>query len=53
MVIIFMFSARTADESTQDSNKLGMTIGRIVVADFEGLSEEEQLAFAEKIDYPV
>ncbi|MCR4611275.1 MAG: VanZ family protein [Lachnospiraceae bacterium] len=53
MVVIFTFSAKNADESGQDSYMLGHMIGKIVITDFEDLPAEEQLAFAEKIDYPI
>ena len=53
MVVIFAFSAKNAEESGQESSRLGLTIGRIFVADFEEMSIEEQYAFADKIDYPI
>ncbi len=53
MVVIFCFSARDADESEEDSYKVGLTVGKIVVPDFEDKSETEQLEFAQKIDHPV
>ena len=53
MVIIFSFSARPADVSTEDSYAVGLKIGSVFVSGFDELSEEEQLAFAAKIDHPV
>lgn len=53
MVVIFSFSAKNADESTEESNKVGMWVGGIVHSDFETWSEEEQLVFAEKWDHPI
>lgn len=53
MAIIFSFSAKDADESTKESNAVGMFLGSIVYSDFEEWTEEEQQAFAEKWDHPV
>lgn len=53
MIIIFMFSARNADVSSQDSGRVGMFIGRIFIKDFQEWNPQEQLSFAEKIDHPV
>lgn len=53
MVVIFLFSGRTGEESTEDSYLIGMSVGRMVVPAFNDLSDEEQLAFAERVDYPI
>lgn len=53
MIVIFCFSARPAEVSTEDSNRVGELIGNIVIPDFENWSEERQLEFAQKIDHPV
>ena len=53
MATIFSFSAKDADESTKESNAVGMFLGSIVYSDFEEWTEEEQQAFAEKWDHPV
>ncbi len=53
MGVIFAFSSRPADVSAKDSHAIGMAIGAFIVPDFEQLSAEEQLAFAEKVDHPV
>ena len=53
MAIIFSFSAKDADESTKESNAVGMFLGSIVYSDFEDWQVEEQQAFAEKWDHPV
>ncbi len=53
MVVIFSFSAKDADESGRASNTVGLTIGRIFVTEFEKMPEDMQLAFAEKVDYPI
>lgn len=51
--MIFAFSARSGEESTEDSYEVGMVFGTIVHHDFHFWTEEEQLAFAEKVDYPI
>lgn len=53
MMGIFVFSARDASTSTQDSNHIGLLIGKILIQDFEDWDAQEQLTFAEKIDHPV
>ena len=53
MTVIFSFSAKTADVSTQDSLFVGKKIGQLFITDFEEWSNEEQTAFAERIEYPV
>ncbi len=53
MAVIFAFSCRNGVESTGDSYQIGMSVGRLVVPAFHNLSSEEQLAFAERVDYPV
>ena len=51
-IMIFCFSARNGEESTEDSYTVGMEFGRIVHPDFKNWSEEAQLAFAAKVDHP-
>lgn len=53
MTIIFIFSSRNGIESTEDSYDVGLTVGRLVVPAFEDLTDDEQMEFAEKVDYPV
>ncbi|MCR5467440.1 MAG: VanZ family protein [Lachnospiraceae bacterium] len=53
MAVIFSFSAKDADSSTAESNVVGLAVGHIFVPGFDNMSEEEQLAFADKIEYPV
>lgn len=53
MVMIFGFSAKNADESTEESLEVGMTIGKVTVKDFKKLPYPEQVRFAEKIDHMV
>lgn len=53
MLVIFMFSARDSIESTEDSYRIGMEFGRLVVPAFHSLSDEEKLAFAEAVDFPI
>ena len=51
--LIFAFSARNGEESTEDSYEVGMVFGTIVHHDFPSCPEEEQLAFASKVDHPI
>lgn len=53
MVVIFAFSAKDADESSHASNEIGLTVGRILIVDFEKKPIDEQMAFAETIDHPI
>lgn len=53
MIIIFAFSARPADESEEDSLRVGMMIGEVFVPGFEEWEETKQTEFAERIDHPV
>ena len=53
MSVIFMFSARNATVSTEDSNGVAEIIGEIVVEDFDDLSEQEKQDFIDKTDHLV
>lgn len=53
MAIIFAHSAKTADESTEASHRVGMWIGQMVVPGFEEWSSTKQMEFAARIDHPV
>lgn len=53
MLVIFVFSARDSVESTEDSYRVGMEVGRLVVPAFNSLSKEEQTAFAAAVDFPI
>lgn len=53
MGVIFAFSAKNANTSTQQSRYMGRLIGRIFVPHFGDWPESDQYAFAEKWDYPV
>lgn len=53
MVVIFVFSAADGDESSKTSGWVGRMIGSILHSDFEDWTEEEQQAYAEKIEYPI
>ena len=53
MLVIFAYSAKTAEASTKQSLRLGRALGRLVISDWNELSDEEQLAFAERWDHPV
>ena len=53
MALIFFYSSRQADVSAEDSGRIGITLGRIFISDFEDWPEEEQQEFAARIDHPV
>lgn len=53
MVVIFLFSAKPAEASTQDSLYVGRKIGQLIYQDFEEWSDKRQTDFARKIEYPV
>lgn len=53
MVMIFSFSARPAEISSEDSRHVGLLVGEIFVPGFEDWTEAEREAFAEKVDHPV
>ena len=45
MVVIFAFSARNADLSTQDSMSIGILFGRLVVPSFAEMDAQMQVSF--------
>ena len=53
MILIFCFSAAEGDESSAASHRVGRFIGSIFVSGFSEMSEEEQLIWADRIDYPI
>ena len=53
MALIFFYSSRQADVSAEDSGRIGITLGRIFISDFEEWPEEEQQEFAARTDHPV
>lgn len=53
MILIFVFSAQPAAESTDMSRLVGYEVGELFVPNFENWPEPEQNAFAEQIDHPV
>lgn len=53
MAVIFAFSAKDADESTKESNRITDLIGRIVYDDYDNLSEEKKQEFIDKTDHIV
>ncbi len=53
MLVIFAYSAKTAEASTKQSLRLGRALGRLVISNWNELSAEEQEAFAERWDHPV
>ena len=53
MVVIFMYSSRNAELSTERSHEVGMMIGQVTISDFEDWSYDRQISFAQSIDHPV
>ena len=53
MVLIFAFSARPAEISSEDSRSIGLLIGELFIPGFEEQSAEAQNKFAKKVDHPV
>ncbi len=53
MCLIFSFSARPAEESAEDSHRIGYLAGTIIYSDFEDWSVAEKETFAEKVDHPI
>lgn len=53
MVVIFLFSAEPADESSEKSLGIGYAIADIFIADFEQWEPQQQLEFVEGIEYPI
>jgi VanZ family protein len=53
MGVIFDFSSKTADESSAESNAVGMFIGKTLIPGFEEWPEEKQQIFAEDWDYVI
>lgn len=53
MAVIFNFSSKTSDESSAQSNAVGMFVGEMVNPGFEEWPEVKQEEFADKWDYPI
>lgn len=53
MVLIFSFSARPAEISSEDSRSVGLLIGELFIPGFKEQSAELQNKFAEKVDHPI
>ena len=53
MIVIFLFSAADGNESSETSGWVGRMIGSFLHSDFEEWTEEEQKAYAQKIEYPI
>ena len=53
MAVIFNFSSKTSDESSAQSNAVGMFVGEMVVPGFEEWPEAKQQEFADKWDFPI
>ena len=51
MLVIFVFSAQPADESTETSLFIGQIVESVCVPGYVDLSEEERLIMAENIDF--
>lgn len=52
-LVIFLYSAKPADESTAQSYRVGKLFGSIFVPGFNSWTEEAQTEFASKIDHPI
>lgn len=53
MAVIFTFSARNADLSTQDSMSIGILFGRLIVPSFAEMDTQMQVSFADMVDHPI
>lgn len=53
MILIFLFSARPAELSSQDSSRMGHLVGKILVSDYEAWPKVQQDRYAEGIDHAV
>ncbi|WP_455057766.1 VanZ family protein [Jutongia sp.] len=53
MLVIFSFSAQPADESTQTSLRVGRAVCAVIVPDYAQMTQEQQTAWAERIEFPV
>lgn len=51
--VIFSFSAKTADESSNESRRVGKFICSIFVSGYDELDETAQYELAGKIEYPI
>lgn len=53
LAVIFLMSAKPADESADMSLSVGHIIGKVFVRDYGQMTEGEKEEFAERINYPV
>ena len=53
MMVIFSFSAQNADESSVESNAVGMFVGHIFVSGFDKADNVEQMDFVDTWDYSI
>lgn len=53
MSVIFAFSARNADLSTQDSMSIGILFGKLIVPSFADMDSNMQVSFADMVDHPI
>lgn len=53
MIVIFWYSSRNSELSTEDSQSVALTIGDITINDFDQWTTEAQYEYAASIDHPV
>lgn len=53
MAVIFIFSARNADLSSQDSMSIGIFFGRLIMPSFSDMDTQMQISFADQVDHPI
>ena len=53
MAVIFYFSSRTANVSTEDSHRVGKFIGYVMEYDFQNWTEDAQEIYAARLDEPI
>lgn len=53
MVMIFVFSSKTADDSTEESHRVGKFIGYMLEYDFQNWTEDAQNRYAQKYDHVI
>lgn len=53
MILIFAFSSRTGNVSSEDSGRVGRFVGETFVPTFNDWSKEKQQAFVDKVDHPI
>ena len=53
MSVIFSFSAKEAEESTEESTNFGRIVCSIFVPGYDNLTDDEQYELAKDIEYPI